>query len=228
MPPGPGDETDIDVLVVAADDAYAVLADAVARRLGVAADDVRFGRAPCPACGGPHGRPVVVLPVGAPDDGRPHPHVSVASSGGVVAVAVGRSGPVGVDVEQAAAVGFAGFADVALHPGERVAAVRPGEALDPADPGARPALVARARLWARKEAALKAAGVGLLVAPSDVVVTGADEPARLVRWPRRPVRARHGGGVTLPPAGDVVLRDVPAPMGTIACLAHLPAAPPRA
>jgi 4'-phosphopantetheinyl transferase len=39
------------------------------------------------------------------------------------------------------------------------------------------------RLWARKEAVLKAAAVGLAVEPVLVEVSGADEPAEILRMP---------------------------------------------
>ena len=97
----------------------------------------------CLVCGGPHGKPRV--------DGGPH--VSLSYAGGLVAVAVCAGAPVGVDVEVLAATAFDGFADVALAPDE----------VD--GPPAH-----RARLWVRKEAALKADGRGLSVDPRTVDV----------------------------------------------------------
>jgi 4'-phosphopantetheinyl transferase len=79
-------------------------------------------------------------------------------------VAITDAGPVGVDVEAEGAADFAGFADVALHLGER--------ATNPVDP---------TRVWVRKEALLKAHGLGLVVDPSDV---GLDDD-RLVAWDSR-------------------------------------------
>lgn len=46
----------------------------------------------CLRCGGPHGRPIVTIA------GRPGPHVSLAHSGGVAMVGIGRR-PLGVDLE---------------------------------------------------------------------------------------------------------------------------------
>lgn len=64
----------------------------VGRALGRHPRDVRLGREPCPRCGGPHGRPVVV------DGGDLH--LSLSRSGGEALVALRRGLPVGVDVEQ--------------------------------------------------------------------------------------------------------------------------------
>jgi 4'-phosphopantetheinyl transferase len=124
----------------------------------------------CAACGGAHGKPVLE---------HPSLHVSLTATGPVVAVAISGAGPVGVDAEQLDRVAFAGFADVALGPGER--------ARDAA---------ARARAWTRKEAVLKAAGVGLTVDPREVDVSRAP-----VSWPV-----------------PTTVLDVPSPYGT-ACSA---------
>lgn len=198
--PWPG----VEVLAGKAPDAAAVLRGLVARRLGTAPDDVRLGRSPCPSCGGPHGRPAVLAADGVPD---PALHVSLSRSGPVVAVAVSEHGAVGVDVERVARTAFAGFAAVALHPDERPAVEAGG-------------FEARARSWVRKEAALKAAGVGLVVDPSTVVVTPPGTPAGLVRWPLRPPRLQ-AWALPLPAPADVALADVLAPEGWVACVAVL-------
>jgi len=94
----------------------------------------------CPSCGRPHGRPRL------PGDGPPF--VSVSHAGGLVPVAVADSPAtgVGVDVEPASA-DVDGLADQVLSPAER------------ASGGGRPDAVLR--IWARKEAVLKARGTGL-------------------------------------------------------------------
>src|SRR5690606_690333 len=78
---------------------------------------------------------------------------SLSHADGAVAVAVARHGPVGVDIEAAArAAQMDEIADAVLHPSERAAMAAlsaPDRAL---------ALLA---LWVRKEALLKAAGIGL-------------------------------------------------------------------
>lgn len=191
------------VVVAEAHDAYALLREVVAERTGAHPDRLLVGRDPCPSCGGPHGRPVLRALPGAPYAG-PQPFVSVASSGPVVAVAVSASWPVGVDVESFDGTGFAGFRDVALHPDEHDH-VR-GSA-------------ARATVWVRKEAVLKAAGVGLLVDPATVVVSRPGTPAALVDWPREPHRVRRPEYLPLPDPSTVRLVDVDAPAGFAAAVA---------
>ncbi|MFH7597339.1 4'-phosphopantetheinyl transferase superfamily protein [Streptomyces racemochromogenes] len=147
--------------------------------LGVAPGEVRFVREDCPNCGGPHGRPAVA---------GGGVHFSLSHSGDLAYLAFAGV-PVGVDVEglpSAAAV-----ADVlsALHPEERaeVAAL-------PED-GRRTAL---ARVWARKEACLKATGAGLAEGLVEPYVGSAPAPAPVPGWS---------------------LRDLPAPPGYAAALA---------
>lgn len=123
--------------------------------------------ATCRTCGGGHGRPELA--------GQPGVHLGLSHAPGLVAVAVGTVGPLGVDVEAVAATGFTGFAEVALAPGER--AVTTTE---------------RARTWVRKESLLKATGLGLSVPPSTVRLSDPGAPPRLLAWnagtPPGPVR----------------------------------------
>ena len=102
----------------------------------------------CARCGSDaHGRPRIL----ATSAVRQPAHVGLARAGDLSVVAVTDAGPIGVDVEAEGAAGFEGFAGVALHPDERAAT--------PAD---------ATRAWVRKEAMLKAYGLGLAVDPSDV------------------------------------------------------------
>ena len=82
-------------------------------------------------------------------------HTSLSHADGVVAIAMTHSGAVGVDIERVArAAGMPSLAGRICHPDDVVELVGLG-----AD-GLRQALL---RLWVRKEAVLKAAGIGLAV-----------------------------------------------------------------
>lgn len=142
----------------------------------------------CLRCGSDaHGRPRLLATAAL----RHPAHVSVSRAGELSVVAVTDAGPVGVDVETEGAAELAGVADVALHPGERGAAA--------ADP---------TRAWVRKEALLKAYGLGLAVDPRDV---GLDDDGH-VTWDS-----------THEPPGAVWLRDLVVPAHT-AAVAILPPA----
>jgi 4'-phosphopantetheinyl transferase len=88
--------------------------------------------------------------------------------------------------------------EVLLHPAEHTA-----------DP------IARARIWARKEALLKATGDGLRIDPRTIRVTGSDEPPGLV-GSERPL-------TTLQPR----LYDVEVDEAHVACVCALGRAPKR-
>lgn len=118
--------------------------------LGIAPASVTFDRT-CPDCGSGHGAPRLV--------GEPGVHVSLSRTRALVGVAVSRSGPVGFDLERDADTDFPGFDSVAGHPDE--ARVRVGLS----------EVARRCRSWVRKEAVLKALGVGLRVDPSNVLVS---------------------------------------------------------
>ncbi|GAA2039406.1 hypothetical protein GCM10009740_35190 [Terrabacter terrae] len=130
--------------------AYALTRRAVGQVLAGRPADVGLDRT-CPRCGQTHGRPRVERDAGL------HLSVSHARPAGdgreaapVVVVAVTRLAPVGIDLLFAAETAFAGFDAVARHP----------------DDAASPDDESRARLWARKEAALKAIGTGLDIDPA--------------------------------------------------------------
>ena len=125
----------------------------------------------CLACGGrDHGRPSVERVPGAP----PSPHLSLTHPRGLAMVALTGAGPVGIDCEPAGADLLEDFDDVALAPAEARSLRRWG-------PASRPA--GRLRYWVRKEAVLKATGLGLATDPREVVVSGWREPARVLRDP---------------------------------------------
>lgn len=145
--------------------AHALLRTAVAERVGGTAQDVVFERT-CATCGSHrHGKPTVA--------GHPDLSVSLSYAGGLAVVALSRAGEVGVDIEVVDDSDFEGFNVVTLDPSEAPALDR----LAPDELGR-----ARAQVWARKEAVLKASGHGLAVDPRQVVVSGPQEPAALVAW----------------------------------------------
>jgi 4'-phosphopantetheinyl transferase len=121
----------------------------LARYAGCAPEAIGFAATP-------RGKPVVRFP-----DGRTVPF-SAARAGHDVLVAVGRSGPVGVDIEA-----------VRDHDDleQAVDAVLASEERDLADASA-PArrLAARYRAWTRKEAFLKAIGIGFAVDPRRIAI----------------------------------------------------------
>jgi 4'-phosphopantetheinyl transferase len=107
-------------------------------------------------------------------DGSDDHHVSLARSAGVMLVAVSRGAKVGVDVERRCDRGLRALPTHALGKSERLA-------LD------RIPVTARAEAfltcWVRKEAILKAEGVGLGVEPRRIEVSAPDEPAAVQRVP---------------------------------------------
>lgn len=136
--------------------AHRVLRSVVGRWLDRTADDIVIERGPCRSCGELHGAPQVARPR---DSGL---EVSLSYSRGRCLVGISGVGPLGVDIQ---AVTDAGRA-------ERIAAriLSPGEAnmlgQSPSAPYARRVLGS----WARKEACLKAVGLGIVIPMRDVDV----------------------------------------------------------
>ncbi len=125
--------------------------------------------------------------------------VSLSRAPGLVLVAISDAGPVGVDVEVSGAAAFPGFDDVALHPGESA-----GTSWE------------RTRVWVRKEAVLKALGVGLRLDPRRLRVSAPGELAAVLGW--HDVEA---------PRDPVWLEDIDVGPGHQAAVAVIgPAAPP--
>jgi len=139
---------------------------AVASVVGSRAADLRFDRT-CTTCGEPHGKPVL------PE--FPMLHVSLSHGETLVAVAVSSALAVGVDAETARATDFPGFPLVALHDDERAAV----------EGAAAGRLLRRAIAWVRKEAALKALGIGLRSDPSSLLTPPSGSATDIVqdgRW----------------------------------------------
>jgi 4'-phosphopantetheinyl transferase len=165
--------------------AHALLRDEAARFHGVPPENIVLVHE-CPRCGSEqHGRPRLLATAAV----RRPAYVSLARAADLSVTAVSDAGPVGVDVEADRAADFTGFEDVGLHPGEH-ATTGPD----------------RTRAWVRKEALLKAYGLGLVVDPRDVRL---DEDG-LVTWD-----SHHR------PPGPVWLRDLALP-GHLIAVAVLP------
>ena len=124
--------------------AHVMLRRVLAGHLGSEPGRLVFAREPCPACGGPSGKPVLA------GQDAPAPAFSLAHSGDAVAIAVAGQ-PVGVDVEREAS-GCVCSLVTAMHPGD-TAVVEPLP-----EPERHAAVI---RWWVRAEAVLKCAGAGI-------------------------------------------------------------------
>ncbi|GAA0590154.1 4'-phosphopantetheinyl transferase superfamily protein [Kribbella sandramycini] len=124
----------------------------------------------------------VVLDRACADCGRPHGKVrakdvelSVTHSGDWIGIAVGTA-PVGLDVERIAPEhDLDGVARMSLTPEEH-------QVFEQYEGAARAR--AFATYWTRKEAVLKASGEGI-TGVQNVVVSGPEEPAAVIRWDRQ-------------------------------------------
>ena len=100
-------------------------------------------------------------------------HFSLSYTNSLAVVVAAEGTEVGVDTEDLTDADFEGFAGATLSRDE----VGAFSSLSGRD-----LLIARARVWARKEAVLKATGHGLVVDPSEVLVSGPHDPPALVAW----------------------------------------------
>lgn len=100
-------------------------------------------------------------------------HFSLSYTNSLAVVVAAEGTEVGVDTEDLTDADFEGFVGTTLARDEECAF----EGLTGRD-----LLLARARVWARKEAVLKATGHGLVVDPSEVLVSGPLDPPALVAW----------------------------------------------
>lgn len=168
--------------------------------LGIPPQDVVLGRADCPLCGEPHGRPTV--------EAVPDLHFSLSHTRGLAVCAFAPS-PVGVDVESTATEAAAELTAL-LHPAERAA-------VDALPESRRSA--AFLHCWVRKEAYLKGIGVGLGVALDSVDVglgpafgAPGPAPADLDGWGLAPFRVPGDNeaavALLLPQGADAVRTDV--------------------
>ncbi|WP_406282070.1 4'-phosphopantetheinyl transferase family protein [Embleya sp. NBC_00896] len=136
-----------------------VLAD----RLGVRPADVTFDTT-CRLCGCSQGKPRLAAGPAGLD-------FSISHAGERVVLAVVEGAEVGVDVERIVAV------EGTMSAAELAAQARLSAAERAVDAITR---------WTRKEALLKAYGLGLTVDPRRLTVTGAGEPPGLVAWSAAP------------------------------------------
>ncbi|MFJ8104485.1 4'-phosphopantetheinyl transferase family protein [Streptomyces sp. NPDC096132] len=145
--------------------------------LGMPPADVPLRRV-CPRCGGPHGKPRLDAPAGSAAY-----DFSVTHSGALIGVAVCAGAEVGLDVEDAdAALDVDSAARIALSARES-AILR---SLPPAD--RKPAFL---RIWTRKEAVLKALGVGLHMPLHALEMSPPEAPPTVLAWPDHPAAVRR-------------------------------------
>ncbi|MEU7730937.1 4'-phosphopantetheinyl transferase superfamily protein [Streptomyces sp. NPDC040724] len=151
--------------------------------LGSAPQGIRLIREDCPCCGGPHGRPAVADAAF---------HFSLSHSGDLAYLALAAR-PVGVDIE--AIPGPQAVADVinALHPAETAE-------LNALAVDQRP--TALARLWARKEAVLKATGTGLAEGLTHPYVGSHPAPTHPPGWTLTDLPAPHDYRAALATTND--------------------------
>jgi 4'-phosphopantetheinyl transferase len=172
--------------------AAALLRLATAAEVGATPTAIIIDRA-CEDCGAPHGKPRIT---------GTDLHVSVSHSGRKVAVALTRAAPIGVDVEAISHVDVDELQRLCLTTNEPLN--RPDEFYC---------------YWCRKESVVKATGDGLRVPLTEVLVSPAGEPARLVSYRGRPMAATmvdlpispyYAGAATVLDSGDMELEMIDA------------------
>ncbi|WP_336324106.1 4'-phosphopantetheinyl transferase family protein [Streptomyces lavendofoliae] len=179
--------------------AHAAVRRRLAPLLGTRPEAVVFGRTPCPTCGSAaHGRPRIVHPPTTLE-------VSLSRSGAYWLCAVSEGTRVGADIERLRPSYVPGLGAAVLSPHEQVyvAAAAPG--------GGRS--VAFTRCWTRKEAVVKASGVGI----------STDLKRVEVRPELTEVLVRHGAAGFRPDTW--VVRDLPAGRDHLAAVAVAAPAP---
>jgi 4'-phosphopantetheinyl transferase len=151
---------------------------------------------------GPHGKPLLA----APHHGL---HFNLSHCADLALLALGHDGPLGIDLEAAdRAPSLLGCEEAFCHPEEIVRLPLPA-----ADRAA-----ALLDLWTAKEAALKALGTGMSLAPQSVALDPAGQritghpglEALRLRRLAHPALARHVACIALP-AATAEIEIVPAP-----------------
>ena len=147
----------------------------------------------CDACGQPHGRTRLV---------GIDLHASISHSGDRVAVALTRAGPVGVDVERISPIEVGVLASEVLAPGEQAISARDFFTY-----------------WVRKESVVKATGDGIPAGLERVRVSRPSEPAFLLDYPGRSLRAvtmadlspgdDYAAAATVLAPGPIIVTELP-------------------
>ena len=165
---------------------------ALAPLLGVPPGEVVLGRLPCPGCQDPHHGPP-----GLP--GEPAWRISLSRTPGNAALAALEGHPVGIDLERPRALCVDLLADVTLTGDER------RELLALPVPLRLPGFY---RAWTRKEAVLKAVGIG---------IAGGVDTVDVQAGSRGPVLVRYASGSSV---SEWLVRDVDLGDGLAAAVAQ--------
>ena len=131
--------------------AHTLLRSELGDRLATDPARLRFDHEPCSQCGGPHGRLIVLRPGGSLAR-RAGLHFSLSHSDGHALLAISET-PVGVDIEALPDAAMCQRLSALLHPRERATILSAPEEAQ---------RTLFTRVWCRKEAYLKALGVGLV------------------------------------------------------------------
>ncbi len=156
--------------------ACGILRLALAAYLETPPTEIGISRA-CLVCGEPHGKPRLSQPALATVE------ISVSHARDQIAVAFALETPIGIDVEQVhTELPIEAMSHLVLTTQESLKLGRL-----PRNEQVRGFLI----FWTRKEAMVKATGIGLEMPLTSFVVSGTDEPPRLISWPHDSEMINH-------------------------------------